>query len=174
MPAGGDGTGKRIEATSGESAETGGFARCGGDEDRTGAFRASARPPFSPRRKGGKTRPGTSSEHTSLTPFPQNRNTAKTPYRSVVPPLQIETVRFDLRRTFRRNLPAATNGSCAVFRRIRTRLRPIGSPAGFYGGRGTKDAGVNRKSTGKSTGTVLADFLPTVPKKNGVVQNRPL
>ena len=65
-----------------------------------------------------------SSEHTSLAPFPQNRNTAKTPYRSVVPPLQIETVRFDLRRTFRRNLPAATNGSCAVFRRIRTRLRP--------------------------------------------------
>ena len=64
---------------------------------------------------------GTSSEHTSLTPFPQNRDTAKTPYRSVAPPLQIETHRFDLRRTFRRNLQAATKGSCAVFRRIRTR-----------------------------------------------------
>ena len=81
---------------------------------------------------------GTSSEHTSLSPFPQNRNTAKTPYRSVVPPLQIETVRFDLRRTFRRNLPAATKGSCAVFRRMRTRLRPMGSPAGVTGGRGTR------------------------------------
>ena len=89
---------------------------------------------------------GTSSERTSLAPFPQNRNTAKTPYRSVAPPLQIETLRFDLRRTFRRNLPAATKGSCAVFRRIRTRLRPIGSPAGVYGGtmderRGTRDEG---------------------------------
>ena len=62
-----------------------------------------------------------SSERTSLAPFPQNRNTAKTPYRSVAPPLQIETVRFDLRRTFRRNLQAATKRSCAVFRRIRTR-----------------------------------------------------
>ena len=48
-------------------------------------------------------------------------NTGKIP---PAPPLQIETVRFDLRRTFRRNLQAATNGSCAVFRRIRTRLRP--------------------------------------------------
>ena len=73
---------------------------------------------------GGKTRRGTSSKHTSLTPFPQNCSTAKTPYRSVASPLQIETVRFDLRRTFRRNLPAATKGSCAIFRRIRTRLRP--------------------------------------------------
>ena len=72
--------------------------------------------------KVGKDTPkGTSSERTSLAPFPQNRNTAKTPYRSVAPPLQIETVRFDLRRTFRRNLQAATKGSCAVFRRIRTR-----------------------------------------------------
>ena len=34
------------------------------------------------------------------------------------------SVCFDLKRTFRRNLQAATNGSCAVFRRIRTRLRP--------------------------------------------------
>ena len=45
-------------------------------------------------------------------------NTGKIP---PAPPLQIETVRFDLRRTFRRNLQAATKGSCAVFRRIRTR-----------------------------------------------------
>ena len=63
------------------------------------------------------------SERTSLTPFPQNRNTAKTPYRSVAPPHsaregsplgtcalphQIETVHFDLRRTFRRNLQASS------------------------------------------------------------------
>ena len=66
---------------------------------------------------------GTSSEHTSLAPFPQNRNTAKTTYRSVAPPhsaregsplgtcalpLQIETYHFDLRRTFRRNLQASS------------------------------------------------------------------
>ena len=90
---------------------------------------------------------GTSSERTSLAPFPQNRNTAKTPYRSVAPPLQIETQGFDLRRTFRRNLQAATKGSCAVFRRIRTRTpspttkgaaAPIGFP-GVYEGRETGD-----------------------------------
>ena len=88
-----------------------------------------------------------SSERTSLAPFPQNRDTAKTPYRSVAPPLQIETYRFDLRRTFRRNLPAATNRSCAVFRRIRTRnpspttkgaAAPIGFPRGL---RRTRDEG---------------------------------
>ena len=45
-------------------------------------------------------------------------NTGKIP---PAPPLQIETQGFDLRRTFRRNLQAATKGSCAVFRRIRTR-----------------------------------------------------
>ena len=64
-----------------------------------------------------------SSEHTSLAPFPQNRNTAKTTYRSVAPPHsaregsplgtcalphQIETVHFDLRRTFRRSLQASS------------------------------------------------------------------
>ena len=105
-----------------------------------------------------------SSERTSLAPFPQNRNTAKTPYRSVAPPLQIETVRFDLRRTFRRNLQASSREgtrraavgarsiwerSCAVFRRIRTRTpspttkgaaAPIGFP-GFYGGRGDEGRG---------------------------------
>ena len=63
-------------------------------------------------------------------------NTGKIP---PAPPLQIETVRFDLRRTFRRNLPASSRegtrraavgarsiweGNCAVLRRIRTRLRP--------------------------------------------------
>ena len=87
---------------------------------------------------------GTSSERTSLAPFPQNRDTAKTPYRSVAPPLQIETYRFDLRRTFRRNLPAATNRSCAVFRRIRTRNpspsarepQPPCDPTEFTGGTG--------------------------------------
>ena len=106
---------------------------------------ALRRDPISQRGEMGERRArGTSSEHTSLSPFPQNRNTAKTPYRSVVPPLQIETVRFDLRRTFRRNLPAATKGSCAVFRRMRTRLRPIGSPAGVYGGRGTEDVSLRR------------------------------
>ena len=72
-----------------------------------------------------------SSERTSLAPFPQNRDTAKTPYRSVAPPLQIETYRFDLRRTFRRNLPAATKRSCAVFRRIRTR-NPSPSARGLW------------------------------------------
>ncbi len=100
------------------------------------------------RKRRKKPPEGTSSEHTSLTPFPQNRDTAKTPYRSVAPPLQIETHRFDLRRTFRRNLQAATKGSCAVFRRIRTRNPspttkgappPLDSRRGFYGGRGTKD-----------------------------------
>ncbi len=99
------------------------------------------------RKRRKKPPEGTSSEHTSLTPFPQNRDTAKTPYRSVAPPLQIETHRFDLRRTFRRNLQAATKGSCAVFRRIRTRTpspttkgaaAPIGFP-GVYGGRRTGD-----------------------------------
>ncbi len=82
------------------------------------------RPSFAARRKKAKTRPGNSSERTSLAPFLQNRDTAKTTYRSVAPPHQIETVRFDLRRTFRRNLQAATKKSCAIFRRIRTRLRP--------------------------------------------------
>ena len=87
-----------------------------------------------------------SSERTSLAPFPQNRDTAKTPYRSVAPPLQIETYRFDLRRTFRRNLPAATNRSCAVFRRIRTRTPPHGQgapPHWIPGGGFTKDEGRN-------------------------------
>ena len=145
-PAGGDGTGgtnstgeRRIRSTLGESPAAAGT--------RTGRGRfACGRPHFSARRNGGKTRRGTMSKHTSLAPFPQNRNTAKTPYRSVAPPLQIETVRFDLRRTFRRNLPAATKGSCAVFRRIRTRTPPHGQgapprwiPGGVYEGRGTGD-----------------------------------
>ena len=151
-PAGGDGTAERFANTSGESAEGEAFAACGREGSRTRTFRAAARPHFSPRRNGGKTRRGTSSERTSLAPFPQNRNTAKTPYRSVAPPLQIETQGFDLRRTFRRNLQAATKGSCAVFRRIRTR-NPSPTTKGapppldsllldggreFYGGRGTK------------------------------------
>ena len=74
-----------------------------------------------------------SSEHTSLAPFPQNRDTAKTPYRSVAPPLQIETQGFDLRRTFRRNHSGVgLSGRHLIFRRIRTR----NSSPSCQGGRG--------------------------------------
>ena len=99
----------------------GGLTAAAGTGTGRGRF-ALRRDPISQRGEMGERRArGISSERTSLTPFPQNRDTAKTPYRSVAPPLQIETYRFDLRRTFRRNLQAATKGSCAVFRRIRTR-----------------------------------------------------
>ena len=61
-----------------------------------------------------------SSEHTSLAPFPQNRNTAKTTYRSVAPP---HSAREGTRRKAV-GVRSFWKRSCAVFRRIRTRPRP--------------------------------------------------
>ena len=51
---------------------------------------------------------------------------------------------------------------------------PLDPRRGVYGGRGTWDEGRRTRDEGReSSGTVLTDFLPTFPKKNGVVQNRP-
>ena len=97
-PAGGDGTVWRLAETKGESAETRTIARCNG----TGT-RETPHPPlrgtFSQEKAGrcGGTRNG----------FLSSQNA--TQHRGCI-----------LERTFRRNLRAATSGSRAVFRRIRT------------------------------------------------------
>ena len=152
----------------------GGLSAAAGTRIGRGTFRSCGSDLLSQRGERRQRRArGTSSEHTSLAPFPQNRNTAKTPYRSVAPPLQIETYRFDLRRTFRRNLQAATKGSCAVFRRIRTRnpspsargLRPPLDSLGFTRDerRGTKDERRGTKDERRGFGRELRIASPVCP-----------